>query len=70
MEKRYLGIILAVLGIVGLILATFGFINGGSGAQHARVIIRYYGVVGLILFTAEISLIRTTRDKLSYWVAL
>jgi uncharacterized membrane protein len=62
MEKRFLGIILAVLGIVGLILAAFRFISGGSGAQHVREIIGY-GVVGLIFFVAGVGLIRTTKDK-------
>jgi hypothetical protein len=62
MEKRFLGIILAVLGIAGLIFATVNFINGGSGAHHVRQVIGY-GVLGLIFFAAGVGLIRTTRDK-------
>jgi len=62
MEKRFLGIILSVLGIAGLIFATVHFINGGNGAHNVRQIIGY-GVVGIIFFVAGVSLIRTTKDK-------
>ena len=62
MEKRFLGIILAVLGVAGLIFAAANFMNGGSGAHHVREIIGY-GVLGLIFFAAGVSLVRTTRDK-------
>ena len=62
MEKRFLGIMLAVLGVAGLIFALVNFINGGSGAHHVREIIGY-GVLGLIFFAAGVSLVRTTRDK-------
>ena len=62
MEKRFLGIILAVLGIAGLIFAAMNFINGGSGAHHVREIVGY-GVLGLIFFAAGVSLVRTTRDR-------
>jgi hypothetical protein len=64
MEKRFLGIILSVLGIAGLIFAAVKFINGGSGAHHVREIIGY-GVLGLVFFAAGVSLIRTTRDRSS-----
>ncbi|TMI94735.1 MAG: hypothetical protein E6H06_08380 [Bacteroidetes bacterium] len=62
MEKRFLGIVLAVLGIGGLIFAVANFINGGSGAHHVREIIGY-GILGLLFFAAGVSLIRTTRDR-------
>jgi len=62
MEKRFLGIILAVLGVAGLIFAVANFINGGSGAHHVREIIGY-GMLGLIFFAAGVSLVRTTRDR-------
>jgi len=62
MEKRFLGIILAVLGIAGLIFATVHFINGGGGAHNVRQIIGY-GVLGLIFFGAGVGLIRTTKDR-------
>jgi hypothetical protein len=62
MEKRFLGIILSVLGIAGLLFAVINFINGGSGGHHVREIIGY-GVLGLVFFAAGVSLVRTTRDK-------
>ena len=62
MEKRSLGIILSVLGIVGLIVAAVNFINGGSGGHHIRGILAY-GILGILFFTAGVSLIRTTKDR-------
>jgi len=62
MEKRFLEIILSVLGNTGLIFAAVNFINGGSSAHHVRVIFAY-GILGLIFFGAGISLIRTTNDR-------
>jgi uncharacterized membrane protein len=62
MEKRILGIILSILGILGLILGAVNFVEGGGGPRHTKATIIYF-VLGLIFFTAGISLIRTTRDK-------
>jgi len=62
MEKKSLGIILSVLGIVGLIIAAVSFINGGSSGHHIRAILAY-GILGILFFTAGVSLIRTTKDK-------
>lgn len=56
-----MGMILSVLGIVGLILAGYNFMNG-SGTRNIKEIV-IYGVLGAIFFFAGISLIRTTRDK-------
>jgi hypothetical protein len=64
MEKRFLGIILSVLGVAGLIFAAVNFINGGSGGHHIRQIVGY-GILGLIFFAAGVSLVRTTRDRAS-----
>lgn len=61
MEKRVMGIILSILGIVGLILAGYNFMNG-SGAKNIKEIV-LYGILGAIFFFAGISLIRTTRDR-------
>ncbi len=62
MEKRALGIILALAGVVGLILAGVNFINGGANTHNIKQII-LYGVLGAIFFFAGIGLIRNTRDK-------
>ncbi|MGZ8503426.1 MAG: hypothetical protein ACXWV2_07370 [Chitinophagaceae bacterium] len=56
-----MGIILSILGIVGLILAGFNFMNG-SGSRNIKEIV-IYGVLGAIFFFAGIGLIRTTRDR-------
>src|SRR5205085_9341776 len=62
MEKKFLGIMLSVLGIAGLIFVVVNFIKGGSGAHHVREIVGY-GVLGLIFFAAGVSLVRTTKDR-------
>lgn len=62
MEKRVLGIILAILGIAGLILAAISFMQGGDGARHIKSLL-VYGVLGIIFFVAGIGLVRNTNDK-------
>ena len=62
MEKRVLGIILSLLGIVGLIMAAVNFMGGGSGTKNIKEIL-IYGVLGAIFFFAGIGLIRNTKDK-------
>lgn len=62
MEKRILGTILSLLGIIGLIYAGIGFVNGASGSRHIKTIL-FAGVLGAIFFFAGISLVRNTRDK-------
>lgn len=61
MEKRVLGIILSLLGIVGLIMAAVNFMNGGGSKNIKEIII--YGVLGAIFFFAGIGLVRSTKDK-------
>jgi len=62
MEKRVIGIILTVLGIVGLIAAAYFFMSGGTGTRSIKSIIMY-GVLGAIFFAAGIGLIQNTKDK-------
>ena len=62
MEKRLLGIILSLLGIVGLIYAGVTFMNGGTGEKNIKAII-FTGVLGAIFFFAGIGLIKNTKDK-------
>jgi len=62
MEKRILGIILSVLGIIGLILAGIGFMKSGQGTRSIKEIL-LYSVLGAIFFFAGISLVRNTNDK-------
>ena len=62
MEKRLLGIILSLLGVIGLIYAGISFMNGGSGPRNIKAII-FTGLLGAIFFSAGISLIRNTKDR-------
>ena len=62
MEKRVLGILLSVLGIIGLIAAAYLFMNGGSGTRSIKSIIIYF-ILGAIFFSAGIGLVRNTKDK-------
>ena len=62
MEKRVLGIILSLLGIIGLIYAAVSFMNGGESTRNIKAII-ITCVLGAIFFFAGIGLIRNTKDK-------
>jgi uncharacterized membrane protein len=62
MEKRVIGIVLVLAGMVGLILAGANFMNGGATTHNIKQII-LYGVLGAIFFSAGIGLIRNTRDR-------
>lgn len=62
MEKRVLGVILSILGVVGLIMAAINFMNGGSGNKNVKEVI-IYSVLGLIFFFAGIGLVRNTKDR-------
>ena len=62
MEKRILGIVLSLLGVVGLIYTGISFMNGGTGERNIKAII-VWGIIGAIFFFAGIALIRNTKDK-------
>jgi uncharacterized membrane protein len=62
MEKRVLGIILSILGVIGLIYAGINFLNGGADQKNVKEII-FSGVLGVIFFFAGIGLVRNTKDK-------
>jgi uncharacterized membrane protein len=62
MEKRVLGIILSVLGVVGLIYAGISFMNGGADTKNVKVII-FCSILGALFFFAGISLVKNTNDK-------
>lgn len=62
MEKRILGMILALLGIVGLIYAGLTFLNGNENQRDIKLIL-FSGVLGAIFFFSGISLVRNTKDK-------
>lgn len=47
MEKRLIGILLTLLGVAGLIVAGYYFMNTSQGVRNVKTIIMY-GVLGLI----------------------
>ena len=62
MEKRLLGIILSILGIIGLIYAGVVFMDGSGNTRNIKAIL-LYGILGAIFFSAGISLVRSTKDR-------
>lgn len=62
MEKRVLGIILSVVGIIGLIMAAVTIVNGSHGNRGVKEIL-VFSVLGAIFFFSGIGLIRSTKDK-------
>jgi hypothetical protein len=62
MEKRLFGVILTILGIIGLILAAYNFVQGNTQTNHNVRSVVVYGILGLLFFFAGINLIRSTRD--------
>ncbi|MCW3123318.1 MAG: hypothetical protein JWQ38_2810 [Flavipsychrobacter sp.] len=61
MEKRAIGMILTVLGIIGLIYAAITFVNHSGNVYNIKVILTS-GILGVIFFFSGIGLIRGTRD--------
>ncbi len=53
MEKRVIGFILTLLGIIGLVTAGFYFMRGGDTNTGER----------LVFFFAGVGLVRGTKDK-------
>lgn len=62
MEKRTIGIILIILGLVGLILAGVNFLKGSSNTYNIKQILTF-GILGAVFFFAGIRLIQHTHDK-------
>ena len=62
MEKRVIGFILTIMGIVGLVAAGFYFMRGGESNTAIKSIVMY-GILGLIFFLAGVGLVRGTKDK-------
>jgi membrane associated rhomboid family serine protease len=62
MEKRIFGVILTVLGIAGLILGAYNFVQDNTSSNYSIRSMVVYGILGLVFFFAGIGLIRSTRD--------
>jgi len=63
MEKRIMGIILTLLGVIALIVGGFTFINHTGSNYNMKVIVTSC-ILGLVFFTAGISIVRNTKDTL------
>lgn len=61
MEKRSIGVILTILGVIALVTGAFYFISHSDGAKNVKVIISCL-VLGIIFFTSGIGLVRSTKD--------
>lgn len=64
MEKRIIGIILTLLGVVGLIVGGYYFMNASHGVRNIKSIILYAGL-GLVFFLSGIGIIKNTSDKVT-----
>lgn len=62
MEKRILGVVLSVLGVIGLVLAAVRFASGGTGGHGVRLTIISL-ILGALFFFSGISLVKNTNDK-------
>ena len=62
MEKRILGIVLSILGVIGLVYAGITFMNGGTDTRTIKGIV-FSGILGAVFFSAGIGLIKNTKDK-------
>ena len=62
MEKRILGVVLSVLGIIGLIIAAVRFATHGAGTQGIRLTLIAL-ILGGIFFFSGIGLVKSTKDK-------
>lgn len=60
--KRIFGALLTALGIGALIYTAVVFANTGGSNNDVKSLI-IYGVLGIVFFSAGISLVRTTKDE-------
>ncbi|MCD6010985.1 MAG: hypothetical protein K0Q79_847 [Flavipsychrobacter sp.] len=63
MEKRAIGLVLTVLGIISLIIGGYTFVNHTGNTYNIKLIIAT-AVLGIVFFTAGINLVRSTKDTL------
>jgi hypothetical protein len=61
-EKRLFGIIITLVGVTGLILATYNFVQGYISTNHRVISVIVYGLQGILFFFAGIGIIRNTQD--------
>ena len=63
MEKRAIGVILTLLGIIALIWGGVTFVNQTGNTYNVKVIVTC-GILGIVFFFAGIGLVRSTKDTL------
>ena len=61
-EKRLFGIIITIMGITGLILATYNLAQSNTATNHRIMSVAIYGIQGILFFFTGIGLIRNTQD--------
>ena len=61
-EKKLFGVIITLLGVTGLILATYNLVNSISATNHSLILVAIYSIQGILFFFGGIGLIRNTRD--------
>ena len=64
MEKRIIGALLVIVGIIGLVLSAYYFVNHAT-SEYSVKLIAVYGILGIIFFASGIGLIRRTRDVIN-----
>ncbi len=62
MEKRILGVVLSILGIIGLVIAAIRFASGTAAGPHIRLTLVAL-ILGAIFFFSGIGLVKHTNDK-------
>lgn len=60
--KRFFGALLTALGIGGLIYDAVIFTNTEGSEKDIKTLV-IYGILGIVFFTAGISLVRATKDE-------
>ena len=60
--KRTFGAILTILGIVGMIYASYVFASTATAEQNIKITL-VYGILGIIFFISGISLVKRTKDE-------
>lgn len=64
--KRIFGALLTILGIIGIIMGAYGFMNSGgslAGMKMNMVTALVPFIVGLIFFFSGINLVKNTGDR-------
>jgi len=63
MEKRALGMLLTLVGIIALVIAGYNFVNHNGNVYNVKLIVTC-SILGVIFFFAGIGLVRSTKDTL------